>query len=260
MGRSSLVKSPVDSHRRFCARGQHFRPHREGRRDILAQGQCGQGRAGAARSKWEWAACPVPWNTGPWGHAAKGQGLGRRWAMLSRIRTTPEGPLPRGLSQALAAPVQQNRQMATSVPLWPLAPGGPGQCGTARPGGTGHPGCRTASGRQWVIAWPSPSPDSGGHRAARGEHGLRTGVRLCQPMLTPGSPFCPSQVTAGTENRQMATGCTSPSHGLWCKQRGRHFQHQPQLHRCTLGQRLAMESPCIFLELRPLRKEMQAHF
>lgn len=42
---------------------------------------------------------------------------------------TPEGPLPRGLSQALAAPVQQNRQMATSVPLWPPAPGGAGQRG-----------------------------------------------------------------------------------------------------------------------------------
>lgn len=42
---------------------------------------------------------------------------------------TPQGPLPRGLSQALAVPVQQNRQMATSVPLWPPAPGGAGQCG-----------------------------------------------------------------------------------------------------------------------------------
>lgn len=71
---------------------------------------------------------------------------------------TPERPLQRGLSQALAAPVQQNRQMATSVPLWPPVPGGAGQsgpgCGTAWPGALD-------SGSQRVMAWPSPSPERG---------------------------------------------------------------------------------------------------
>lgn len=144
MGRSSLIKSPVNSHRGFCARGQHFRPHREGRKDILAQEQCGWGRAGAARSKWEWAACPVPWNTRPWGHATKGQGLPRGWAMPcdpSRIRTHSSGATskraePGSCCSCAAEPADGN--------LGPSMATGSRGCGTMWPGAldtpaVGHP-------------------------------------------------------------------------------------------------------------------------
>lgn len=162
---------------------------------------------------------------------------------------TPQRPLQRGLSQAPAVPVQQNRQMATSVPLWPPAPGGAGQCG---------PGCGAAwPGALDTPAVAQPVAASGlrhGHPHLLsvgdttvtewhvGNSGLRTGVGLCQPMLTPGQPFLPEPGHSEAQKTgQTAKGSTSASHGLWCKERGRHFQ--PQLHRCTLGQRLAMESP-----------------
>lgn len=119
------------------------------------------GGMGAAQPKWEWAAQPVPWNTCPWGHATRGHGLGRVWAMPcdpSTIRTHSSGATskraePDSCCSCAAEPADGN--------LGPSMASGSRGCGTAWPGGTGHPGRGTASGGQRVTAWPCPSPERG---------------------------------------------------------------------------------------------------
>lgn len=100
--------------------------------------------------------------------------------------------------------------------------------------------------------------------AALAEHvrnsGLGTHARLCQPRLIPGELFLPkpahgkAQQTARTEKDS-----TSPSCGLWCKEKGRRFQCHPQPHRCTYGKGWPL-SPCVFHEMWPLQSEVQTPF
>lgn len=137
-------------------------------------------------------------------------------------RHTPQGPLPRGLSQALAVPVQLNRQMATSVPLWPPAPGGAGQRG---PGAGGTPAVGQPLAAHGHGHLPREGDTSLSHQRHVGNSGPRTGVRLCQPTLTPGKPFLPEPGhSEARKTGHTAKGSASPSRGIWCRERGKHSQ------------------------------------
>lgn len=207
----------------------------------------------------------------------KATGWVRGWAMAgvgAGSVHAREGQLPRGLSQALAAPVQLSQQMATSVPLWPLALGG---CGTAWPKGAGHPGCASPrGGRQGreqhpaVMAQPSPSPGCGwthqlppsccACRQHLGNSGPRTRARLCWPTLVPGKPFLPKPAHSKAQQRvRGAKGAPLLPVGFGAKKKGDISSTSASYTDAHVGKSWPWSS-CASLKMWPPQTEVQTHF
>lgn len=176
----------------------------------------------------------------------EGQGLGRGWAVHLQPTVgagslhARDGRLPRGLSQALAAPVQLSQQMATSVPLWPPALGG---CGTAWPKGAGHPGCAAPrGGRQgreqhpagygtaipisWVWVDPPALTQLPRLQMARGE---RRSEDTCEVVLAHAHTWeAPSAQVSSQQCTAKSVGCETQHlsfpRALVQRKKGRHFQ------------------------------------